>query len=95
MHRIHIEDDIWKWYFGKRSNIIVFAPTGKRYEVPLKDFIKNTDESAEKYVGKYVYEAGIEAMIDDRAYTITPAGVKDFILKTLKGQDQSWALCRR
>lgn len=95
MHRLHIEDDIWKWYFGKRSSIIVFAPTGKRYEVPLKDFIKSTDELAEKYVGKYIYEAGIQAMIDDQAYTINPADVKEYILKSLKGQDQAWALCRR
>jgi hypothetical protein len=94
MHRIHIDDDIWKWYFRKRSNIIIFAPTGKRYEVPLKDYIKSTDESAEKYVGQYLYEAGIQAMIDDMAYTITPGDLKEYIIKNLKNQGASWALCQ-
>ena len=38
MHRLHIGEDIWKWYVKGWSNIIVFAPTGKRYEVDLNNY---------------------------------------------------------
>jgi hypothetical protein len=39
MHRLHIENDIWKWYVKswRGGKTIIFAPTGKRYEVKMGD----------------------------------------------------------
>lgn len=70
MHRLHIENDIWKWYVSKsywtcNRNVIVFAPTGKRYEIDLEHF-----------------------------GSITPAAVKEYIIKNLQKQDAAWELCR-
>jgi len=94
MHRLHIEDDIWKWYVpGQRKNFIVFAPTGKRYEVDLRNYIRQTTDSPESYQG-YRGDNGLDGMITDMAYTITPADVKEYIIKNLQKQDASWTLCR-
>ena len=76
MHRIHINGDMWKWYVkGQRKNIVAFAPTGRRYEINLKDFIMSSLSYASDENGY-----GVEAMIDDMAYTITPEDVKSYIV---------------
>lgn len=94
MHRLHIESDIWKWYVkGQRKGIVVFAPTGKRYEVALEDYIRQSAKSPDTYASDR-NGWGIQAMIDDMAYTVTPGTLKEYILRNLKNQDASWALCR-
>jgi hypothetical protein len=39
MHRLHIGDDVWKWYVKswRGGKTIIFAPTGKRYEIGMGD----------------------------------------------------------
>jgi hypothetical protein len=36
LHRLHICEDTWKWYVkDHKGDVIIFAPTGKRYQVKL------------------------------------------------------------
>lgn len=75
MHKLHIGENIWKWYF-KNHSLVIFAPTGKRYEISSYDIvrlrgIKGTDSEIED-----MFDTG---SIDYKECSITPALVKTYI----------------
>lgn len=94
MHRIHLEDGVWKWYVkGQRRPIVIFAASGKRYELKITDYLMFLGWGAEEE-NLNRRRWGVEQMMDDMAYVITPSNIKRYILEKLKGVDQSWQLCR-
>jgi len=67
LRRLHIDKKVWKWYVkGQRGNIIVFSPSGERYEIQLQDFLR---------VSHPLWE------IEYLTYKIRPSEVKDYIIK--------------
>lgn len=94
MHRIHLQDGIWKWYVkGPRSHVVIFAASGKRYELKIIDYMMFLGWGSEEK-NLNLRRWGLEQMVDDMAYTVTPADIKRYILEKLKNVDQSWQLCR-
>ena len=77
MHRIHIGDDIWKWYVTRlRGPIVVFSPFGKRHEVSIGDYAR--------FTGMRGSDFEINCACDERSYpTVTPAEVKRYIFEKL------------
>lgn len=71
LRKIHINQDTWKYYLrGQRGNLIIFAPSGKRHEISLEEFIKFIG-------GDPDYE------VDNISYTILPSNVKAYIEKKI------------
>jgi len=96
MHRLHIDGDIWKWYaplanysFNKR--LIIFAPTGKRYEVNPYDLLRLKGFKGTDFEIRDLFET---LSVSHREGSIKPSDVKEYILYILKNQDASWELCR-
>lgn len=54
LRKIHINDDIWKWYIRVKS-IIIFSPKGKRIIIP-KDWIGYYSKLTPSLIKKYIEE---------------------------------------
>lgn len=69
LRKLHIEDQIWRWYVNKeKDTVIIFSPEKKRSEVLRKYWAQESDE-----YNLWYYETAI-----------TPGQVRDYILKNLK-----------
>jgi hypothetical protein len=82
LHKLHIDGTIWKWYVkGQRRNIIVFAPTGKRYEINLYDFLRFKGINGSDFEIENSFDT---LSIAQQGRAITPAVVKDYIIRNIK-----------
>lgn len=96
MHRLHIDDDIWKWYMKNHSasilnKIIVFTPTGKRYEINPYDLLRLKGFKGTDFEIRDLFEI---FSVSHREGSIKPSDVKEYILYNLKNQNEDWTLCR-
>ena len=83
MHNIHLEDGVWKWYVkGQRKPVVIFAPSGKRSELKPVDYLRF---SGKKDSDHWDLD-GLQGMVNNMAYTITPAVIKEYIIQKLKNE---------
>ena len=94
MHSIHLDNGIWKWYVkGQRQPIVIFAASGKRSELRIIDYLMFLGYGAEEQ-NLNLRRWGLEQMIDDMAYTVTPANIKKYILENLRNVDEFGQKCK-